>query len=221
MCSHPSGETWARNFGRDVEAGVLPGEDGLTELQRVPVDDDRGQQVEAGEPVVLSFGSVSHAAHFPQGGASSFWRGYAASLRRIWLGRMVPAAMVAATRRMSAQFLSIRSTFTLPPTRRRKVLRDARAFELLPSARNRQKLDSGRPQDVVVAGGIVKPTACACVTDVKARRFAPPPLRGADGLDAGSAHARPDWLLPTMLTHTPPTCCGRRPVQNDALSGDR
>ena len=34
--------------------------------------------------------------------AISFWRGYAASLRRIWLGRMVPAAMVAATRRMSA-----------------------------------------------------------------------------------------------------------------------
>ena len=60
------------------------------------------------------------------------------------------------------------------------------------------------------------------LTDVKARRFAPPPLRGADGLDAGSAHANsPDWLLPTMLTHTPPTCCGRRPVQNDALSGDR
>ena len=59
------------------------------------------------------------------------------------------------------------------------------------------------------------------LTDVKARRFAPPPLRGADGLDAGSAHARPDWLLPTMLTHTPPTGCGRRPVQNDALSGDR
>ena len=26
------------------------------------------------------------------------------------------------------------------------------------------------------------------LTDVKARRFAPPPLRGADGLDAGSAH---------------------------------
>ena len=59
------------------------------------------------------------------------------------------------------------------------------------------------------------------LTDVKARRFAPPQLRGADGLDAGSAHAPPDWLLPTMLTHTPPTCCGRRPVQNDALSGDR
>ena len=49
MCSHPSGETWTRKFGQDVEAGVLPGEDGLAELQRVPVDDDRGQQVEAGD----------------------------------------------------------------------------------------------------------------------------------------------------------------------------
>ena len=39
-----------QEFGRDIEAGVLPGEDGLTELPRVPVDDDRGQQVEAGEP---------------------------------------------------------------------------------------------------------------------------------------------------------------------------
>ena len=63
---------------------------------------------------------------------------------------------------------------------------------------------------------------CARVlTGVKARRFAPPPLRGADGPDAGSAHARPDWLLLTMPTHTPPTCCGRRPVQDDTLSGDR
>ena len=52
--------------------------------------------------------------------ASSFWRGYAASLRRSWLGRMVPAAMVAATRRMSAQFRPIRSTFTLPPTSGRR-----------------------------------------------------------------------------------------------------
>ena len=36
------------------------------------------------------------------------------------------------------------------------------AYTVLPSARNLRKLDSGRPQDVVVAGGIVKPTACAC-----------------------------------------------------------
>ena len=41
------------------------------------------------------------------------------------------------------------------------------------------------------------------LTGVKARRFAPPPLRGADGPDAGSAHARPGWLLLTMPTHTP------------------
>ena len=32
------------------------------------------------------------------------------------------------------------------------------------------------------------------LTAVKARRSAPPPLRGAHGLDAGSAHA-PSWLL--------------------------
>ena len=30
---------------------------------------------------------------------------------------------------------------------------------------------------------------------VKAPRYARPPLRGADGLDDGSAHAHPDWLL--------------------------
>ena len=57
------------------------------------------------------------------------------------------------------------------------------------------------------------------LTGVKARRFAPPPLRGADGPDAGSAHARPDWLLLTMPTHTPPTCCGRRPVHVVGGSG--
>ena len=38
----------------------------------------------------------------------------ARSLRRIWLGRMVPAAMVAATRRTSAQFLSSRSVLPAP-----------------------------------------------------------------------------------------------------------
>ena len=36
------------------------------------------------------------------------------------------------------------------------------------------------------------------LASVKARRSAPPPLRRAQGLDPGSAHARPDWLLPTM-----------------------
>ena len=36
---------------------------------------------------------------------------------------------------------------------------------------------------------------------VKARCSAPPPLRGADGLDAGSAHARPGSCL--TMTHSP------------------
>ena len=61
--------------------------------------------------------------------ASSFWRGYAASLRRIWLGRMVPAAMGVATRRMSTQFLSIRSRVHLAADQRAQLLRDARALE--------------------------------------------------------------------------------------------
>ena len=42
------------------------------------------------------------------------------------------------------------------------------------------------------------------LTGVKVPRCAPPPLRGAYGLDAGSAHARPDWPLPTMPSPTPP-----------------
>ena len=48
-----------------------------------------------------------------------------------------------------------------------------------------------------------------------------PRSAGLTALTPAPRTARPDWLLPTMLTHTPPTCCGRRPVQNDALSGDR
>lgn len=50
--------------------------------------------------------------------------------------------------------------------------------------------------------------------------FAPlgPRFARLTGLDAASAHARPDWLLTTMPTHTPPTCCGRRSVENDAPS---
>ena len=33
------------------------------------------------------------------------------------------------------------------------------------------------------------------LTGVKGLRYAPPPLRGADALDAASAHARPDLAL--------------------------
>ena len=48
-----------------------------------------------------------------------------------------------------------------------------------------------------------------------------PRSAGLTALTSAPRTARPDWLLPTMPTHTPPTCCGRRPVQNDALSSDR
>ena len=51
-CSSGRGRSWpstrASRIGRGLEAGFSPGEDRLAELQRVPVDDDRGQQVEAG-----------------------------------------------------------------------------------------------------------------------------------------------------------------------------
>ena len=70
---------------------------------------------------------------------------------------MVPAAMVAATRRMSAQFRSIRSTFTLPPTSGRRGFRDAPAFEhveafrgQVPDARDeRVAEDRARGEDMV------------------------------------------------------------------------
>ena len=39
---------------------------------------------------------------------------------------------------------------------------------------------------------------------VKGPRYARPPLRGADALDAGSAHARSDWPLTTMPSQTLP-----------------
>ena len=78
-----------------------------------------------------------------------------------------------------------------------------------------------RAARIECADGVPGVQRARVLTGVKARRFAPPPLRGADGLDAGSAHARPDWLLLTMPTHTPPTCCGRRPVQGPSLSSDR
>ena len=53
------------------------------------------------------------------------------------------------------------------------------------------------PQDVAVANGTVEIQVRVCSPPSRARRCAPPPLRGADGLDGldgGSVHARPDWL---------------------------
>ena len=66
---------------------------------------------------------------------------------------------------------------------------------LFATARNRPIPNSCRPQDVVVAGASSDPQLRRVLAVVKARRSAPPPLRGALGLDDGSAHACPDWLL--------------------------
>ena len=63
MCSHPRGETWASNSGGGVDAGLFAGQDRLAQLQRVPVNDDSGEQVEAGDTVVLTFaGAVAQFA---------------------------------------------------------------------------------------------------------------------------------------------------------------
>ena len=50
-------------LGGGVDAGLLAGQDRLAQLQRVPVDDDGGEQVEAGDAVVLTFaGAVAQFA---------------------------------------------------------------------------------------------------------------------------------------------------------------
>ena len=52
-----------KEFDRNLKAGFVPGQDGLAQFQRVPVDDDRGQQVEASDSVMLTlFGSVAQFA---------------------------------------------------------------------------------------------------------------------------------------------------------------
>ena len=66
-----------QEFARDLEPGLPPRVDGVAELQRVPVDDDRGQQVEAGNPVVLPLpGSVPQLAALMEvdGALDSPWK---------------------------------------------------------------------------------------------------------------------------------------------------
>src|SRR5215210_5885756 len=53
MCSQPRGETQVRWWS--FTALGYPGDD-LSELPCVPVDDDGGKEVQAGDPVVLCFG---------------------------------------------------------------------------------------------------------------------------------------------------------------------
>ena len=44
-----------KELGPGLEAGMVASEGSLARFQRVPVRDDRGEQVEAGGQVVLSF----------------------------------------------------------------------------------------------------------------------------------------------------------------------
>ena len=76
-------------------------------------------------------------------------------------------------------------------------------LRVLPSARNRRKLASGRPQDGCGRRRHRQANSVRVLTDVKARRFACPRSAGLTALTSAPRHARLDWLLPTMPTHTP------------------
>ena len=142
-------------MGEKMIGGIEPltatGFDGATEMQRVPVDDDGGEQVEPRDPVMLTLGGAVADLSLPpvptalfsawcasplsrpicarrcmqlsrihsmmnsvrsirptsrSAAARSFWRGWAASLRRMRLGATWPALMVAAQRNMSGQLES-------------------------------------------------------------------------------------------------------------------
>ena len=50
-------------FGGGGDAGLLAGQDRLAQLQRIPVDDDGGQQIEPSHAVVLTLaGAVTQFA---------------------------------------------------------------------------------------------------------------------------------------------------------------
>ena len=70
------------------------------------------------------------------------------------------------------------------------------ARPLFATARNRTNSELvSTPKMLWLAGASSDPQLRRVLAVVKARRSAPPPLRGALGLDDGSAHACPDWLL--------------------------
>ena len=104
---------------------------------------------------------------------------------------------------------------SLPPLPVRRLplrVRQHHKTIVFATARTRPIPDSCRPQDVVVTGASSDPQLRRVLAVVKARCSAPPPLRGALGLDDGSAHACPTpahigrcpTLTPYMLWST--TC---------------
>ena len=97
--------------------------------------------------------------------------------------------------------------------------RERPVWVLLSISRFRSILDFGRPQDVAVADGTVEAQRARVLAAVKTRRSAPPLFRRAEGLDGGSAHARPEGLLHDGDSDPAPTCCSRRPVQIPSVPG--
>ena len=78
-----------------------------------------------------------------------------------------------------------------------------------------------RPQDVVVTGGILKPTTCACAHRRQGGSLrSAPALRGWRPRHRLRAHSSRLALADDAHSYAPPTCCGRRPVQDDTLFSD-
>ena len=127
------------------------------------------------------------------------------SVRRVWLWFVSEKLTFplrlnhgAAIRWVPPSYHAIHQVLTNPayagagePAARREV------EVVLASAGMRGFLARRRPQNVVVGWRRRSRRRARVLTAVKARRCAPPPLRGADGLDGGSTHARPDWPRPT------------------------
>lgn len=78
-----------------------------------------------------------------------------------------------------------------------------------------------KPQDVAVADATVETERARVLAAVKARRCAPLRLRPAEGMDDGSANARPDYPLQDSVSILAPTCCDRRTVQISAVLAAR
>ena len=71
---------------------------------------------------------------------------------------------------------------------------------------------------IQLSGGTLANSVRVCSPASRRVASLRPRFRGADGPDAGSAHARSRLALADDA-HS--YCCGRRPVQDDTLSGDR
>lgn len=97
-----------QKLGRDIKTFIPPFGNSMAEMDGVPVYDDRREQVQSGDPVMLPLGGSIPDFTLP------------ANAQRIL--ELLPATMVAAHRNRSGQFATISSSRILPPTRPRKSL---------------------------------------------------------------------------------------------------